>query len=77
MNGAVYDERPIVTLSGDCLVATIPLPVPSPDEKMGGRLLNKKTFSLKKLFLCLHFQFKVFQKGINRIRFKSILNHFN
>ena len=48
MSGAVYDERPIVTLSGDCLVATIPLPVPSPDEKMGGRLLNKKTLNLKK-----------------------------
>ena len=40
MSDTVYDERPTVAR----IVVTIPLPVPSPDEKMGGRLadLNEK-----------------------------------
>ena len=40
MSGAVYDERPTVKSKVDRgdMVVTIPLPVPSPDEKMGGRL---------------------------------------
>ena len=44
MSGAVYDERPTVKSKVDRgnMVVTIPLPVPSPDEKMGGRLADFK-----------------------------------
>jgi hypothetical protein len=44
MGGAVYDERPMVKSKVDRgnMVVTIPLPVPSPDEKMGGRLADYK-----------------------------------
>ena len=44
MSGAVYDERPTVKSKVDRgnMVVTIPLPVPSPDEKMGGRLDDLK-----------------------------------
>ena len=51
MSDTVYDERPTVTrVDGSSIVVTIPLPVPSPDEKMGGRLAvsNSNCFE----FLC-------------------------
>ena len=51
MSGAVYDERPTVKSKVDRgnMVVTIPLPVPSPDEKMGGRLADFKD-KFKKYF---------------------------
>ena len=44
MSDAVYDERPTVKSKVDRvdMVVTIPLPVPSPDEKMGGRLAKQE-----------------------------------
>ena len=53
MSGAVYDERPTVKSKVDRgdMVVTIPLPVPSPDEKMGGRLASKNSKSTGNKFL--------------------------
>ena len=56
MSGAVYDERPTVKSKVDRgdMVVTIPLPVPSPDEKMGGRLASKNSKSTgNKILICI------------------------